>query len=204
MGKKKNRKARDAATAIAAPELPSSGDGSVLTPVAEIRRRARKHLEQGAVTAGYQADRGRVLALLDAALATEIVCVLRYKRHYFMAVGLDAEPAAQEFLQHANEEQGHADQIAARITQLGGAPDLNPARLLERSHSEYVEGKSLHDMISEDLVAERIAIDSYAEMIRYIGDGDPTTRRMLEAILAMEEEHADDLVGMLATLGRPR
>src|SRR5581483_6143794 len=120
MGKKKNRKARDAATAIAAPELPSSGDGSVLTAVAEIRRRARKHLEQGAVTAGYQADRGRVLALLDAALATEIVCVLRYKRHYFMAVGRDAEPAAQEFLQHANEEQGHADQIAARITQLGG------------------------------------------------------------------------------------
>src|SRR5579883_802555 len=180
MGKKKHRKARDTSTALVAPELPSSGDGSVLTPVAEIRRRARKHLEQGAVTAGYQADRGRVLARLDAALA------------------------AQEFLQHANEEQGHADQIAARITQLGGAPDLNPARLLERSHSEYVEGKSLHDMIREDLVAERIAIDSYAEMIRYIGDGDPTTRRMLEAILAMEEEHADDLVGMLATLGRPR
>jgi len=209
MGKKKDRKAKTSAPAVAveaheAAEERSRDDRPALTDVAEIRRRARKHLEQGAVTAGYKADRERVLRLLNEALATEIVCVLRYKRHYFMAVGLDAEPAAQEFLQHANEEQGHADQIAARITQLGGAPDMNPAGLLGRSHSEYVEGKGLRDMIREDLVAERIAIDSYGEMIRYVGDDDPTTRRMLEGILAVEEEHADDLVGMLEKLGRGR
>jgi len=176
-------------------------DGPFVSDVAEIRRRARKHIEQGAVTAGYQADRPTVLRLLNEALATEIVCVLRYKRHFYMATGLDAEPAAQEFLQHANEEQQHADQISARITQLGGAPDLNPDGLLTRSHSEYVEGRNLVDMIREDLVAERIAIDSYGDMIRYLGDKDPTTRRMLETILAMEEEHADDLVSMLAKLG---
>jgi len=172
-----------------------------VSDVAEIRRRARKHIEHGAVTAGYQADRPTVLRLLNEALATEIVCVLRYKRHFYMATGLDAEPAAQEFLQHATEEQTHADQISARITQLGGEPDLNPEGLLSRSHSEYVEGKNLVDMIREDLVAERIAIDSYGDMIRYLGDKDPTTRRMLETILAMEEEHADDLVSMLAKLG---
>jgi len=171
-----------------------------LTPVAEIRRRARAHVEKGAVTEAYRADRPIVLKLLNEALATEIVCVLRYKRHYFMATGIHAEPVAQEFLQHANEEQQHADQIADRITQLGGEPNLNPDGLLSRSHSEYIEGSSLVDMIREDLVAERVAIDSYAEMIRYLGNDDPTTRRMLEGILAMEEEHADDLSNMLKTL----
>ena len=185
----------------AALETSVAVDSPFVSDVAEIRRRARKHIEQGAVTAGYQADRPTVLRLLNEALATEIVCVLRYKRHFYMATGLDAEPAAQEFLQHANEEQQHADQISARITQLGGEPDLNPEGLLTRSHSEYVEGKNLVDMIREDLVAERIAIDSYGDMIRYVGEKDPTTRRMLESILAMEEEHADDLVNMLSKLG---
>jgi bacterioferritin len=174
--------------------------GAFLTDVKELRRRARQHIEQGAVTEGYQADRDTVIKLLNEALATEIVCVLRYKRHYFMAMGIHAQPVAQEFLQHANEEQGHADQLAGRITQLGGAPDFNPEGMLSRSHSEYVEGQSLVEMIREDLVAERIAIDSYAEMIRYVGDKDPTTRRMLEGILAVEEEHAEDLADLLATI----
>jgi bacterioferritin len=171
-----------------------------LSDIKEIRRRARAHVERGAVTEGYRADRETVVKLLNEALATEIVCVLRYKRHYFMAVGIHAEPVAQEFLQHAAEEQAHADEIAERITQLGGEPNLNPDGLLSRSHSEYVEGDSLTDMIHEDLVAERIAIDSYAELIRYLGEDDPTTRRMMEGILAKEEEHADDLVKLLATL----
>jgi bacterioferritin len=172
-----------------------------LTDVKEIRRRARQHIEQGAVTQGYRANRDVVLRLLNEALATEIVCVLRYKRHHFMAMGINAQPIAQEFLTHANEEQGHADQICTRITQLGGEPNLNPEGILTRSHSEYIEGESLIDMIRENLVAERVAIDSYGEMIRYIGDDDPTTRRMLETILAVEEEHADDLVNLLATMG---
>ena len=173
---------------------------SFLTDIKEIRRRARQHINQGAVTKGYQADRDTILKLLNEGLATEIICVLRYKRHYFMAEGIHAEPIAQEFLQHANDEQAHADQIAARIVQLGGKPNFNPETLTARSHSEYVEGDSLIDMVKEDLVAERIAIDSYAEMIRYVGDKDPTTRRMLEGILAMEEEHADDLANILSTL----
>ena len=135
--------------------------------------------------------------LLNEALATEIVCVLRYKRHYFMASGINAQSVAAEFLQHANEEQAHADQISARIVQLGGEPNLSPEGMLTRSHSEYVEGTTLRSMIEEDLVAERVAIDSYGEMIRYLGNDDPTTRRMLEGILAMEEEHADDLVSLL-------
>ena len=171
-----------------------------LTDVKTLRERARKHIENGAVTEGYKADRDTVIRLLQEALATEIVCVLRYKRHYFMAQGIHAQAVAAEFLQHANEEQGHADQISARIVQLGGAPNLNPEGLLSRSHSEYVEGGSLVDMLKENLVAERIAIDSYAEMTRYLGDDDPTTRRMLEGILAVEEEHADDLATLLATL----
>jgi len=171
-----------------------------LTDVKELRRRARQHIEQGAVTQGYKGDRKTVIKLLNEALATEIVCVLRYKRHFYMAQGIHADPVAQEFLQHANEEQQHADQIAARITQLGGEPNFSPEGLLTRSHSEYVEGKSLVDMVKEDLVAERVAIDSYSEMIQYIGDNDPTTQRMLEGILAMEEEHADDLSSILATL----
>jgi bacterioferritin len=171
-----------------------------LTDVKTLRQRARQHIENGAVTEGYKADRQTVVKILNEALATEIVCVLRYKRHFFMATGIHAQAVAAEFLQHANEEQAHADQIAARIVQLQGAPNLNPEGLLTRSHSEYVEGETLVDMIKEDLVAERIAIDSYAEMIRYVGDGDSTTRRMLEGILAMEEEHADDLANLLATL----
>jgi bacterioferritin len=174
--------------------------GTFVSDVNEIRRRARAHVERGAVTEGYRADRDTVVKLLNEALATEIVCVLRYKRHYFMADGIHAEPVAQEFQQHAVEEQGHADEIAIRITQLGGEPNLNPDGLLSRSHSEYVEGESLMDMIREDLVAERIAIDSYADMIRYIGDDDPTTRRMLEGILSKEEEHAEDLANLLTTL----
>jgi len=175
-------------------------DQSFLSDIKELRRRARQHIEGGAVTKGYQADRATVLKLLNEALATEIICVLRYKRHFFMAQGIHAEPVAQEFLQHANDEQAHADQIAARIVQLGGEPNFSPQGLTTRSHAEYVEGSSLVEMVKEDLIAERIAIDSYAEMIRFIGDKDSTTRRMLEGILAMEEEHADDLASILATL----
>jgi bacterioferritin len=171
-----------------------------LTDVKTIRARARQHIQQGAVTAGYRADRATVVKLLNEALATEIVCVLRYRRHHFMAEGMNADPVAAEFLVHANEEQQHADQIATRIVQLNGEPNFSPEGLLSRSHAEYVEGTDLVDMIKEDLVAERVAIDSYREMIDYIGDKDTTTKRMLEGILAMEEEHADDLVGLLADL----
>ena len=176
-------------------------DKPFLTDIKTLRDRARQHIEDGAVTEGYSADRETVIKLLNEALATELVCVLRYKRHYFMATGINAESVAAEFLQHANEEQGHADEIAARIVQLGGAPNFNPEGLLTRSHAEYVEGDTLVDMIKEDLVAERIAIDSYREMISYFGNDDPTTRRMMEGILAVEEEHADDLVTLLAGLG---
>jgi bacterioferritin len=168
-----------------------------LTDIKTLRQRARQHIEKGAVTQSYSADRETVIKLLNEALATEIVCVLRYKRHFFMASGINAESVAAEFLQHANDEQGHADQIAGRIVQLGGAPNFNPEGLLTRSHAEYVEGETLVDMIKEDLVAERIAIDSYREMIQYFGNDDPTSRRMMEGILAVEEEHADDLVSML-------
>lgn len=171
-----------------------------LTDIKTLRARARKHIEQGAVTAGYQADRQTVIKLLNEALATELICILRYKRHYFMAGGINADAVAQEFLQHANEEQQHADQIAARIVQLKGEPNFSPEGLATRSHAEYVEGDDLVDMIKEDLIAERIAIDSYGEMIRYMGDKDVTTRRMLEGILAMEEEHADDLSSLLEDL----
>ena len=169
-----------------------------LTDVRELRKRARRHIENGAVVENYRGDRENVIKLLNVALATEIVCVLRYKRHYFMASGLEASSVAAEFLVHANEEQLHADEIATRITQLNGAPDLNPEGMLSRSHSEYVEGESLKDMIREDLVAERVAIESYSEIIRYIGDTDPTTRRMLEGILAKEEEHAQDMADLLS------
>ena len=175
-------------------------DQPFLTDVLELRKRARHHIEEGAVTDAYRGDRQTVIKILNEALATELVCVLRYKRHYFMAQGIHAEPIAQEFLQHATEEQGHADEIANRIVQLGGSPNFNPEGMLMRSHSEYVEGSTLVEMIKEDLVAERIAIDSYTEIIRYIGDNDYTTRRMLEGILAVEEEHADDLASFLADL----
>ncbi|AMG86847.1 bacterioferritin [Bordetella parapertussis] len=165
--------------------------------VKAIRAKARRDIESGAVTEGYRADRATVLRLLNEALATEVVCWLRYKRHAFMARGLSAEPVAAEFAEHAAEEQGHADRLAERIVQLGGEPDLSPVGLLERSHAEYVEGKDLKDMIKENLIAERIAIDSYRQMVDYVGEADPTTRRLLEDILAMEEEHADDLSDLL-------
>src|SRR5438874_8654641 len=180
----------------------SQKKGSFLSDLEEIRRRARSQIEKGAVTGGYKADRETVVRILNEALATELVCVLRYKRHHYMASGIHSQAVAQEFLTHANEEQGHADQIAARIIQLGGAPNFSPEGLLTRSHSEYVEGQNLIDMIKEDLVAERIAIDSYTEMIRYVGENDITTRRMLETILAVEEEHADDLASFLADLDK--
>ena len=178
----------------------SGSQGGFLTDVTELRRRARQHIEDGAVTPGYGADRDTVIRILNEALATEIVCVLRYKRHYFMAQGIHAQAVAQEFLEHANEEQGHADRIAERITQIGGAPNFSPEGLLTRSHSEYVEGDSLVDMIREDLVAERIAIESYSEIVRWLGNDDPTTRTLIEGILKVEEEHADDLSTLLATL----
>ena len=176
-------------------------DKPFLTDIKTLRERARQHIENGAVTEGYSADRETVVKLLNEALATEIVCVLRYKRHYFMAAGINAEGVAAEFLEHANDEQGHADQIAQRIVQLKGEPNFNPEGLLMRSHAEYVEGTTLTEMIKEDLVAERIAIDSYREMITYFGTDDPTSRRMLEGILAVEEEHADDLVSLLEKMG---
>jgi bacterioferritin len=179
-----------------------ANDTPFLTDIRTLRKRARKHIENGAVTEGYLADRNTVIRLLNEALATEIVCVLRYRRHYFMASGINAQSVAQEFLQHANEEQMHADQIAQRIVQLGGEPNFSPEGLLTRSHAEYVEGNSLVEMIREDLIAERIAIDSYREMIAYLGNDDPTSRRMLETILAMEEEHADDLVSLLEEMGK--
>jgi bacterioferritin len=172
-----------------------------LTDIKTLRERARKHIENGAVTAGYKADRETVIRLLNEALATELVCVLRYKRHYYMAQGIHAQAVQAEFLEHANEEQGHADQIAQRIVQLRGAPNFNPEGLTTRSHAEYKEGNDLIDMIKEDLVAERIAIESYAEMARYFGDEDPTSRRMIEGILAVEEEHADDLATLLTRIG---
>jgi len=175
-----------------------------LSDIVEIRNRARRHIEEGAVTEGYKADRETVLKILNDALATEIVCVLRYKRHYYMASGIHASIVAAEFLEHANEEQQHADRIAERITQLGGEPDFQPERLAERSHSEYVEGKNLLDMIREDLIAERIAIDSYREIIRYLGENDSTSRRMIEEILAVEEEHADDLKRLIDQLSDKR
>lgn len=173
---------------------------SFLTDIQTLRKRARQHIEEGSVTAGYSADRKIVLKLLNDSLATELVCVLRYRRHHFMAQGIHSQAVAQEFLDHSNEEQGHADQIAARIVQLGGAPDFAPEALASRSHAEYVEGDSLVSMIKEDLVAERVAIDSYRDIIQYLGSKDPTTRRLMEAILAVEEQHADELAGLLETL----
>lgn len=173
-----------------------------VTDIQELRRRAREHMEQGAVTSGYRADRETVIRVLNEVLATELVCVLRYKRHYYMASGIHAQSVAQEFLEHANEEQGHADLAAERIVQLGGAPNLNPEGLATRSHSQYIEGTSLLEMIREDLVAERIAVESYNEIIRYLGDDDPTTRTMMEKIMANEEEHAEDMKTLLESIGK--
>jgi bacterioferritin len=171
-----------------------------LTDVKELQRRAREHVMSGAVTPAYRGDVETAVKLLNEALATEIVCTLRYRRHHFMAAGIHYQAVADEFMEHAVEEQRHADMIAERIRQLGGAPDFSPQGLLTRSHSQYDEGGSLTDMIKEDLVAERIAVESYTEMILYFGDNDPTSRRMMEEILAKEEEHADDLATLLQTL----
>lgn len=176
--------------------------GQFISDIEEIRRRARQHIENGAVTDAYKADRETVIKVLNEALATELVCVLRYKRHYYMASGIHANAVADEFLEHSQEEQVHADQIAERITQLQGEPDFNPSTLAGRSHSQYAEGNSLVDMIREDLVAERIAIDSYNEIIRYLGDKDITSRRLMEQILAKEEEHADDMNSLIETVSQ--
>lgn len=172
----------------------------ILSDVSTLRHQAREHIQEGAVTLGYTADRDMVLKLLNDALATEIVCILRYRRHHFMARGIHAKGVAEEFMVHAQEEQGHADQIAERIVQLGGEPDFSPDTLSRRSHAVYVPGKTLADMIRENLVAERIAIESYREMIQYLAGHDPTTSQMLKGILAVEERHADELAGLLDDL----
>jgi bacterioferritin len=168
-----------------------------LTDLKEIKARARKEMEKGAVTDNYKADLKAVIKVLNQVLATEMVCVLRYRRHYYMASGINSEAVKAEFLQHANEEQQHADWIATRITQLNGEPDFNPEGLASRSHSEYAEGHNLVEMIREDLFAERIAIESYSEIVRWLGDKDPTTRRLIEEILKVEEEHAEDMKTLL-------
>jgi bacterioferritin len=171
-----------------------------VTDMREIQRRAREHVEKGAVTPAYRGDVETAVKLLNEALATEIVCVLRYRRHHFMASGIHYQSVADEFMEHAQEEQQHADRIAERIRQLGGAPDFNPEGLLTRSHSQYAEGQSLMDMIKEDLIAERIAIESYLELIRFFGDNDPTSRRLMEEVLQQEEKHADDMATLMETL----
>jgi bacterioferritin len=170
---------------------------SFISNMEEIRSRAREQIEQGAITENYQLDPDRVTSILNEALATEIVCTLRYRFHYFMATGIHSSAVAKEFLEHANEEQEHADLIARRIKQLGGKPEMNPAVIVQNSHSEYKEGSSLADMIREDLIAERIAIESYREIIKFFAEKDPTSRVMLEEILAKEEEHADELTDLL-------
>jgi len=167
------------------------------TDLEAIAKRAREKMMDGAVTEAYQADRDQVISVLNEVLATEIVCILRYRNHYYCAKGINADPVAQEFLVHANEEQMHADWVSVRINQLGGVPNWSPEGLATRSHAKYVEGDSLQSMIQEDLVAERIAIETYSEIIRWLGNDDPTTRRMIEDILKAEEHHADDLAGML-------
>lgn len=165
--------------------------------ISDIQARARKNLDQGPLTEAYGADRERVVEVLNDALATEIVCVLRYRSHHFLATGLAAKSVAEEFMEHAEEEQEHADRIAARIVQLQGVPNFDPASLSKRSHSQYENGAALVDLLREDLVAERIAIEVYTEIARWLGDADPTTRTLIEQILAVEEEHADDLLSLL-------
>jgi bacterioferritin len=177
--------------------------GEFLMDIQTIRARARMHVERGPITDAYGADRDRVIAVLNEILATELVCVLRYKRHYFTATGINAGPVAQEFLEHANEEQQHADMAAQRICQLGGQPNFSPDGLATRSHTEYDASPGLLDMVKEDLVAERIAVASYQEIVRWLGNDDPTTRRMIETILAKEEEHAEDLLNILMEIDPP-
>ncbi len=173
-----------------------------LSDIKTLRKRARQHMQRGAVTASYTLDRDTVLKLLNEALATEIVCVLRYKAHHYLASGINAKSVAAEFAEHAMEEQEHADQIAERITQLDGTPNFSPDGLSARSHAEFVVPDDLASMIEENLVAERIAIDSYREIINYIGDQDTTTKRMLEGILAVEEEHAEDMKTLMEDFGK--
>jgi bacterioferritin len=182
----------------------AANEGPFLLDIKEIRRRAREHIERGAVTPEYRSNREEVVRILNDSLATEIVCVLRYKRHQYMAAGINAISVAAEFAQHAAEEQGHADMIAARITQLDGEPNFDPEGLVTRAHSEYKEGKTLVEMIEEDLIAERIAIDTYSEIIRYLGNNDSTSRVMMEKILAMEEEHAEDMKTLLGKVEKDR
>jgi bacterioferritin len=174
-----------------------AGELNALTDTQTLRKRARQDVEDGAVTGGYAADKEAVVKLLNEALATELVCVLRYKRHYFMAKGIHSESVKQEFMQHAEEEMAHADRLAKRITELGGEPNFSPDGLSGRSHAEYMPGDSLISMIKENLIAERIAIESYRELVAYLGNNDPTTQRMIKEILAMEEEHADDMASLL-------
>ncbi|HZZ94180.1 MAG TPA: ferritin-like domain-containing protein [Usitatibacter sp.] len=181
--------------------MPGQQGRNGMTDVKTLREQARRHIEEGAVTENYHADREKVVELLNEALATELVCVLRYRHDYFMARGLDSKGAAAEFMEHATQELEHADRIAERIVQLGGEPRFNPDELTGRSHSEYRTGRTLQDAIRENLIAERIAVDSYREMIQFLGDKDPTTRRMMEEILATEEEHADDLADLLGGEG---
>jgi len=207
--KKDGRKSDKQPIAAGAPPVPSSQPvamgtrqaplpgQSTLTDVRTLRERARRSIDDGAVTESYTADRKEVIRLLNEALATEWVCVLRYYRHYFMASGMLADSVKAEFLEHAQQELEHANMISERIVQLGGEPDLDPATLAVRSHAEYRPGHDLRDMVKEDLIAERIAIDSYREMINHIGDRDTTTKRVLEHVLAQEEEHANDMADLL-------
>lgn len=182
------------------PKLVNSESRPFLADIEEIKRRARERIMQGAITPSYEGDARTAIEILNQALATEIVCALRYRNHHHMARGLEARSVADEFLEHAREEEDHADRIARRITQLGGNPDYNPEGLLTRAHSVYQESESLVEMIKEDLIAERIAIDTYREIIRYFDVHDPTSRRLIEHILANEEEHAEDLVTLLQDL----
>jgi bacterioferritin len=170
--------------------------------IENIRRRALEKMDDGAVTAAYRADRTKVIDVLNEVLATETVCTLRYRSHYFMAKGIHASGVEAEFLEHAREEQDHADQVAKRITELGGKPNLDPEGLASRSHAQYGGGDDLGEMIKEDLVAERIAIATYSEIVRWLGSDDPTTRRMMEEILAKEEEHADDMAKLLSRVSK--
>ena len=201
--KSRQERARDPQDAVASGDArddvpaPQAHRESFLTDVQTLRERARKSIDDGAVTQSYSADRKTVIRLLNEALATEWVCVLRYYRHYFMASGMLADSVKAEFLEHAQQELAHAHQLSERIVQLGGEPDLDPDTLTARSHAEYKPGHDLRDMVKEDLIAERIAIDSYREMINYIGDRDTTTKRILESVLAQEEEHADDMADLL-------
>ena len=178
----------------------STNNHFTLTDIQTLRKHARKKIEEGAVTNGYGADRETVIRLLNEALATELVCVLRYKRHYFMAKGINSDSVKAEFLAHATEEMAHADRLAKRIIELGGEPNFSPDGLSQRSHAEYIEGDTLNSMIKENVIAERIAIESYREMVVYLADNDPTTQQMLKDILAVEEEHAEDLASLLAEM----